>query len=202
MFDRTKLKLLNIIFKVFHHLDSIPLPGCLPLLEICFSPLLHLSKSQSFKIITCEQLFPVSLVSRCPCFWSASVSITVVVITRDALIVKCPCVCLQAAWGQESLPAAHLPAPSHHTLHSVVRKRHSFINTWQARNSWADPGCVCTSVCVCVCMCVYTYACVNMLFLPLLIRRANPEENKGLSVYCLYRPVPLFFHIPWCSWVK
>ena len=70
-------------------------------LKYCIPPLFHLSKSQSFKIITFEQLFPVSLVSRCPRFWSASVSITVVVITRDALIVKCPgcvrtsvCVCV------------------------------------------------------------------------------------------------------------
>lgn len=155
MFDRTKLKLLNIICKAFHHLDSTPLPGCLSLLEIRFSPLLHLSKSQSFKIITSEQLFPVYLVSRCPCFWSASVSTTVVVITWAALAVKCPCVCLQAAWGQESFPAVHLPAPSHRTWHSALRKRRSFINTWQARNSWAGSW-VCVHICVCVCAHLYT----------------------------------------------
>ena len=94
-------------------------------------------------------------------------------------------------------PCCPPPAPSHRTWHSVVRKRHSFIYTWQARNSWAGSWvCAHICVCVCVCMCVYTYACVNMLFLPLLIRRANPEENKGLRVCCLYRPILLFSHIP------
>lgn len=177
IFDRTKLKLRNIIFKAFHHLDSTPLPGCLSLLEIRFSPLLHLSKSQSFKIITSEQLFPVSLVSRCPCFWSASVSITVVVITWDALIVKCPCVCLQAAWGQESFPAAHLPAPSHRTWHSAVRKRHSSISTWQARNSRAGSW-VCVHICVCVCVCtpVHVSTC---LFSLCWSEEAIQKKTKG-----------------------
>ena len=182
MFDQTKLKLLNIIFKVFHHLDSIPLPGCLPLLEICFSPLLHLSKSQSFKIITCEQLFPVSLVSRCPCFWSARVSITVVVITWDALIVKCPCVCLQAAWGQESLPAAH-PQPPHIApgtvlsekgIRSSIPGRHGILGQ--------DPGCVRTSVCVCVCVCVRVHLCMcQHAFSPFADQKSQSRREQRVE---------------------
>lgn len=175
------------------------LPSWLPLSSWnTFSLFLHLSKSQSsFKIITSEQLFPVSLVSRCPCFWSASVSITVVVITWDVFIVKC-LLCLSASSLRDksySLGCPLFPAPSHRTWHSAVRKgirpsvpgRHGI-----RRDPWVCVHmCVCTSVCVCVCAPVHVSTCS---FLPLLIRRGNPEENKGLRVCSLYRPGPLFFH--------
>jgi len=89
------------------------------------------------------------------------------------------------------------PPPSPFTSHlAQCCQKKAFVHQYLAGTEFLGRSWVCVHICVCVCMCVYTYACVNMLFLPLLIRRANPEENKGLSVYCLYRPVPLFFHIP------
>lgn len=151
MIDRTKPKLLSITLKVFHHLDSVPLSCCLPpLLEICF-PLFFICPSpNSFKMITSEKVFPVSLMSRCPCFWSTSTSITAVTAIRDAVILKCLCVCPKAAWGQEPFPAVHtLPSPAPHPRLAQCCHRRAFINAWQARNSLAGSW-MCVRICVCV----------------------------------------------------
>ena len=78
-------------------------------------------------------------------------------------------------------PCCPPPAPSHRTWHSVVRKRHSFIYTWQARNSWAGSW-VCAHICVCVCVYVRVHLCMcQHAFSPFADQKSQSRREQRVE---------------------